>query len=93
MRIIPVIILCFMLTFTVVSLAGNIPTPPILRDEPVLEQQYLTYIYNNWNNLEVISEAPNTNRRGRVGDMILYNNSGTLELWVNSDGSTTWQQI
>lgn len=42
---------------------------------------------------EVVTTAPNGNRRSKKGEFVFYNNSGTFELWVNSDGSTTWQQI
>lgn len=37
--------------------------------------------------------APNGSISGRQGQLCLYNNSGTYSLWVNTTGSTVWQQI
>lgn len=73
--------------------SGNIPQPPILNDEPIEEQHYLKKIADNFNVFEVTTSAPNGNRRGKKGEMILYNNAGTFTLWCNTDNSTTWQQI
>ena len=37
--------------------------------------------------------APNGNISGRQGQICLYNNSGTYTVWINSTGSTVWQQV
>ena len=37
--------------------------------------------------------APNGNISARQGRIALYNNSGTYTTWINTTGSTVWQQI
>jgi hypothetical protein len=37
--------------------------------------------------------TPNGNISGRQGQVCLYNNSGTYTTWINTTGSTVWQQI
>jgi len=71
--------------------AANIGQPPVIRDKDVRE--YLKKIADNLHIFEVTDTAPNGNRTGSKGEGIIYNNSGTLELWVNYDGATTWQKI
>ncbi len=46
-------------------------------------------------NLDVLNSttAPNGNISGRAGQICLYNNSGTYTIWVNTTGSTVWQQV
>lgn len=34
--------------------------------------------------------APNGNISARIGRLAIYNNSGTMETWQNTDGGTTW---
>jgi len=41
----------------------------------------------------VSTTAPNGNISGRQGQKCLYNNSGTYTVWINTTGSTVWQQI
>ena len=45
--------------------------------------------------LEVIytETAPDGNLSGRIGQIAIYNDSGTKTCWQNTDGSTAWQQI
>jgi len=37
--------------------------------------------------------APNGSISARIGTIALYNNSGTYTIFINTDGSTTWQQL
>lgn len=90
MKKIFLLIFCLITTY---AFAGLLPAPPVLRNTPVEQQHYLRNLYENINNLEVTTTAPNGNIKAEKGDAIIYNNSGTFELWVNSDGSTTWQNI
>lgn len=64
---------------------------------PYVENQALDKdvktIYDWVSRGDITDSAPNGSRNGRKGEFIFYNNSGTLELWVNTDGSTTWQKI
>jgi hypothetical protein len=41
----------------------------------------------------VSTTAPNGNISGRQGQVCLYNNSGTYTVWINTTGSTVWEQI
>lgn len=38
-------------------------------------------------------DAPNGAISAREGRIALYNNSGTYEQWINTDGGTTWQRM
>ena len=81
------------ISFAIYCYSANLSQPPILKDEPLAEQQYLRDLYDNHNKFEITTTAPNGSRRGEKGYGVIYNNSGTLELWVNSDGATAWQKI
>ena len=41
----------------------------------------------------VSTTAPNGNISGRQGQFCLYNNSGTYTVWINTTGSTVWEQV
>ena len=75
--------------------AGRILTPPPLPTLPKDLSFYLKSIQEKINVMEVVDTAPNGTRQGDNGEFILYNNSGTYELWVNSSsgGGTSWQRI
>jgi len=62
------------------------------RENQALDKD-LSQLYQWTSRLEIVDTAPNGSKTGRKGYVILYNNSGTFELWVNTDGSTTWQQL
>ena len=71
--------------------AGNIASPPLVQDKQVY--LYLKELYNNLNSFPVTTTNPNGTRRGRNGDTIWWNDSGTYRLRVNTDtgqGGTTW---
>ena len=64
---------------------------------PYFENQALdkdvTTLFDYVSRGEVVTSAVNGSRKGKKGEYVFYNNGGTFELWVNSDGSTAWQQI
>ena len=76
----------------VVSFAAVIPSPPLIEDKKVY--LYLRDLWNNLYSIPVVSSNPNGNRRGKIGDTIWWNDSGTYRLRVNTDtspdGGTTW---
>ncbi len=75
-----------------VAKAGIITSPPP-SDIPVQTQQYLFNIWQNMNRPEVVTSDPNGSRKGKKGDLVLFNNSGTFSLEVNTTGSTVWQTL
>jgi len=75
------------------TIGATISTPPPLSGEPAQEQAYFSEIYNGINRMDVVTSAPNGTLKGVLGQPVLYNNSGTFTLWVNTDSDTTWQQI
>ena len=68
----------------------------ILKDlsKPENLQTLITYLQEAFRDLDVIytETAPNGSLDARRGARALYNNSGTVTMWINTDGSTTWQQ-
>lgn len=62
------------------------------RENQALDRDIKT-LYDWISRLDVTTSAPNGSRQGIKGEGIFYNNSGTFELWANTDGATTWQQI
>lgn len=43
--------------------------------------------------VSVVTTAPDGNTEARKGKVVLYDNSGVFTVWINTDGSTAWQQI
>lgn len=84
-------VLFILVLFTSVCFAGDIPAPPPLPDETPVEQDYFQKIYNNWNNLEVVSSIPDTTRKGKKGDIILYISGVTYRVYFNVDGEMSWK--
>ena len=72
--------------------AGTISSPPP-SDIPVQTQEFLFDVWQNINRPEVVTSDPNGSRKGKKGEMVLFNNSGTFTLEVNTDGDTTWQTL
>lgn len=67
---------------------GNLKTPQDV-------QKLKTILQEAFRELDVIytETAPNGSLDARQGALALYNNSGTYTMWVNTTGSTVWQQI
>lgn len=88
-----ILILSLILLFSTQVYAGKISAPPPLKDLPVSLQHYLKQLYDNFHVLEITTTAPNGNKKGTKGQIVIYNNSGTFELWVNTTSLTVWQQF
>lgn len=71
--------------------AGQLPSPPRLANEPVDEQKYLAAIHAHHNNLVIKTSNPDGTTNGRLGDIIVYNNSGSFKFCLNTNGSTQWR--
>lgn len=75
------------------SEAGNFPPPHPLQNDPEVKN-YLSTIQRQNSNVEMTTTNPNGNRRGRLGDLVVFNNSGSYKLCLNIDtgsGGTTWR--
>lgn len=83
------------IAFIVNVYADKISSPPPLPDSPVALQHYLHILYSNIHALDVTTTAPNGNRRGIDGTMVIYDTgNATWELWIKTDtDSTSWQKI
>ena len=44
-------------------------------------------------NLDVVTVNPDGNTKGDTGDMLLYNNSGTFYLEINTNSTTVWRGV
>jgi len=44
-------------------------------------------------NLDIVTVNPDGNTKGDVGDMLLFNNSGTYYLAINTTGAKVWRSI
>ena len=73
--------------------AGTINTPPPLSNTEVALQHYLLDIRNNMNKPNVLTTTPDGNRKGLIGQIVSFNDSGTFHLYVNVDGSKSWQEF
>ena len=75
-----------------VSNAALIPTPRPVEDKEVL--LYLRRIQGVLGKIEVVTTDPNGNRLGIIGDVVIFNNSGTFSIETCTDsgpaGGTTW---
>lgn len=75
---------------TTIAIADKIASPPPLpKSEPQLFT-YLTDIYNNLHQLEVVTSDPTNSRDGKKGDCLLLIKSSKYYLMVNIDSSDTW---
>ena len=82
-----------LLSIAVFSYAGQIPAPPPLPGETVVEQDYFQKIYENMNNLTEVTTNPDGTTKGKKGDMLLLYTGGLYYLEINTDGSTTWRGV
>ena len=77
---------------TVSSWAGNLRQPNPVDDTAVFD--YFLHIKDNFNSLPVTTTNPDGTKPGRVGDMVLFNDSGTFSLHICTDAAnSTWQEI
>jgi hypothetical protein len=82
--IIAILLFCF------VSIAkAELPYPPIISNVDRSLQQYLIDVFNNKNIIPVTTTAPNGNRDGRVGELVIYGDA----IWYNASSSTLWIRL
>ncbi len=73
-----------------IQIRGTDP-PDLVELNTVLEE--LWNITNGRYNLNVTTTNPDGTEQGDVGDMILFNDSGTYYLEINTTGSTIWRGV
>mgnify|MGYP001610157082 FL=1 len=75
--------------------ATILPDPVGIKDKQTL--LYLRKIRDVHNNVVITTTSPNGNRRGRSGDIVIFNDSETYRWRVNTDtdpsGGTTWASV
>jgi len=57
---------------------------------------FLETIWNITNgryNINIVTTNPDGNTKGDVGDILLFNDSGTYYLCINVTGSTIWRSV
>lgn len=80
------------LTFPLAADQLTEPTPLSPELRPVY--LYLKQIERNHNNLVRVTSNPNGSRRARRNTLIVYDNSGSLKICINSSSTgegTTWR--
>lgn len=72
----------------------NLVSPPKTETAQSL-YQYLYVLYQRWMELQITTKEPNGNIGASVGSIILYNNSGTYFLAVETadPSGSTWKGI
>ena len=58
--------------------------------------EIITELWNISNgkwNMNIVTVNPDGTTKGDVGDMLLYNSSGTYYLEINTTGSTIWRGV
>ena len=83
-----------------ISYAYRMPKPQRITD---FDQNGLVILNENlerlWDitngrfNLDIVIVNPDGNTKGNVGDMLLFNNSGTYYLAINTTGAKIWRSI
>lgn len=90
MKWLPVILSLFLLPW---AWAGELPPPTPRKDRPVADELWMRRVDKEWGNLVVVTSNPNSSRRGKLGDEIFYNNSGSWKHCVNISSTgegTSW---
>ena len=97
-----IILTIILITSSSVVYAFRMPKPTKITEiNPASLKQLNDALEQLWNitngryTYSISTIAPNGNLKGLTGDAIIYNNSGTFELWIN-DGTgngTVWQKI
>ena len=75
--------------------------PPMLTDlaDPIQIVQLNNSLENLWDitngryNINIVTTNPDGNTQGDVGDILLYNNSGTYYLAINTTGAKVWRSV
>lgn len=91
-------IIIFILLLTVSVYAGSsvtknwaMPSPPV--DDNTDQYDFLNFIYDHFNQAQIITVNPNGTTRGKAGNFIIYNNSGTHQVCFQTaqPSGTTWK--
>jgi hypothetical protein len=71
-----------------------LPAPP-KTDDAKTTYYYLNTLYSRWNTLQITTQEPNGNVTGNYGQLIIYNNSGTYFLAVETKtpNGAVWKGI
>lgn len=74
------------------SLNWTLLAPPKNEDKKGI-YDYMYSLYSHFNQLQTTVNDPNTTRNTNIGNMILYNNSGTYKICVetNNPSGTVWK--
>ena len=67
------------------------PSPPV--DDNTAQYDFLNFLYIHFNQAQIVTVSPNGNVRGKAGNFILYNNSGTHQVCFQTaqPSGTTWK--
>lgn len=95
-----IIFICLFVAFSAtVCLAGSSvtknwapPAPPVENNETSM-YDFLNFLYNHFNQLQIITVNPNGNTIGKAGESIIYNNGGTYRVCFETaqPNGTTWK--
>ena len=97
-RIVVILGLIFLLASGVDAYRMPKPNKITKFDEGTLTQlnnalEQLWDITNGRYNLNIVTQNPDGNMNGNVGDMVLFNNSGTYYLTLNTTGAKVWRSV
>ena len=83
----------FLLLFFGICYAGQLHEPVIDRQLSPQTQQYLRNIYDNFNNLKMLTANPNGSINGKYGDIVgaAYGGKFYIFMCVSSPSGTSWQ--
>lgn len=70
----------------------SMPSPPV-QDDPGANYDFLNFVYTHFNQAQIITTSPDGNYRGKAGNFLVYNNSGTYQVCfqVTQPIGTVWK--
>lgn len=70
----------------------GMPLPPTA-DNPTSNYNFLLFLYNHFNQAQIVTVSPNGNLLGKPGNFVIYNNSGTHQVCFETaqPSGTTWK--
>lgn len=68
------------------------PSPPV-ENNATSAYDFLSFLYEHFNQSQIVTVAPNGNARGKAGNFVIYNNSGTYQVCFETaqPSGTTWK--
>ncbi len=93
--------LLFILLLTTTVYAGSSvtknwapPAPPTV-DNKQNVYDFLNFLYNHFNQVQIITTNPNGNTNAKAGEFIIYNNSGTYKICFETTQptGTVWKCV